>query len=107
MRKSGKPNLILSEPTRSTSWSIESEDDTILQAVHLGNGALLCHNTGRKLTLLSRINTGTTFIFHVDPIYFTFVVTIIRTTNYYLPVHFGNGAILHHNTGRKLNFSTF
>ena len=35
-------DLVSSKPTRSTSWSIDY-DDTILQAVHLGNGAILCH----------------------------------------------------------------
>ena len=69
MRKSGKQNLILSKPTISTSWSIESDDDMILQAVHLGDGALLCRNLGMKLVLLntftghfSNVNPGTAYL---------------------------------------------
>ena len=62
-------DLVSSKPTRSTSWSIDY-DDTILQALHLGNGAILCHlKKGQKLVLLntfsghfSLASTGTTYL---------------------------------------------
>ena len=54
-------DLVSSKPPRTASFSIESHD-TILQAVHLGNGALLCHNTGRKFTLLNTFTSGTTYL---------------------------------------------
>ena len=62
-------DLVASNPTRSISWSIESDDDMILQAVHLGDGALLCRNLGMKLVLLntftghfSNVNPGTAYL---------------------------------------------
>ena len=61
-------DLVSSKPPRTALFSIESHD-TILQAFHLGNGALLCHNKGMKLVLLntftghvSPVSTGTTYL---------------------------------------------